>query len=66
MTEPMKSIILHHVDRRRSYHIFPSFEEGGMYKLIIANKLQPDHNVEVEFDNQPELDALLLAHKAPA
>jgi len=36
-----------------------------MYQLIINSKLQPDHNIEVLFDTQEELDALLLAYKRP-
>ncbi len=59
----MKQIILHNLRHDRTYHIFPPFQDGGMYKLIIGNKLQPEKNTEVEFDTQEELDAVLLAYK---
>lgn len=59
----MKQIILHSLDPWRTYHLFPPTGDGTFYKLIIGNKLQPDHNVEVEFDTQALLDALLLSHK---
>ena len=61
----MKQIILHNLDSRRTYHIFPPVSGQGMYQLIINSKLQPDHNIEVLFDTQEELDALLLAYKRP-
>ena len=61
----MKQIILHTLDPWRSYHLFPPTGEGTFYKLIIGNKLQPDHNVELEFDTQELLDALLLSQKPP-
>lgn len=61
----MKQIILHNLDSARSYHIFPPKPERPMYLLIIGFIRQPDRNIEVQFDTQEELDALLLAHKAP-
>ena len=60
----MKQIILHNLDSKRTYHIFPPFSGDGMYQLIIGSKLRPDHNIEVAFNTQEELDALLLAYKA--
>lgn len=59
----MKQIILHNLDPERSYHIFPPKPKRAMYLLIIGFIRQPDKNIEVQFDTQEELDALLLAYK---